>query len=264
MKPIFCPFQSSVLSPLANVLTPAPHRPRDWRRPLARAALFLAVVFPLSAPGVELFLDANSPTGLPAIDQFMPAIAAHQGGICAAAAAADVMWDWSDTPPYNTAVPTLVPHPASANPPQAWPATFGNWAADARGLRTTLETLIYGPGQNDGYGEAGGMTKYLKNTKFDHINAIQDFLGVSGRTDGLSVHSYSGAKATYQNLVNSVVSTNGNGQNSILLALSMPLIRWHNADGTFVMNGGSKSRHALDPRPDAREPCPRPQHAMVG
>ena len=190
-------------------------------------------------------MDVNNPTGLPAIDQSMPAIAAHQGGICAAAAAADVMLDWSDTPPYNTAVPTLVPHPASANPPQAWPGTFGNWAADARSLRTTLETLIYGPGEDNGYGTAGGMTKYLKNTKFDHINGFQNALGVSGRTDGLSVHSYNGSKATYQNLVNSVVSTNGNGQNGALFALSIASIRWHNADGTFVTNDGSKSRHAL-------------------
>jgi hypothetical protein len=155
------------------------------------------------------------------------------------------MWEWSDVAPYNAAVPTLVPHPASANPPEAWPATFGNWAADARSLRTTLETLIYGPGQNNGYGTAGGMTKYLKNTGFNHINGVQNFLGVSGRTDGLSVHSYNRAKATYQNLFNSVVSTNGNGQNALLFALSIASIVWHNADGTFVNNMGSKSRHAL-------------------
>jgi hypothetical protein len=207
--------------------------------------LFAAVAFPFSASAVEFFLDANNPTGLPAIDQSNPAIAAHMGGICAAAAAADVMWDWSDTAPYNAAVPTLVPHPASANPVQAWPATFGNWAADARALRTTLETLIYGPGQNDGYGTSGGITKYLKNTKFDHINAFQNAIGLSGRTDGLSVHSYNGSKATYQNVVNSVATTDGNGQNAALFALSIASIVWHNGDGTFVMNNNSKSRHAL-------------------
>ena len=223
-----------------------PRRRQAWLPQLAFAGFLL--VLAASSPATRaavLYMDASNPTGVPAIDQFMPAIAAHQSGICAAAAAADVMWEWSDVAPYNTAVPMLVPHPASANPPEAWPATFGNWAADARSLRTTLETLIYGPGQNNGYGEAGGMTKYLKNTGFDHINAVQNLLGVSGRTDGLSVHSYNGAKATYQNLFNSVVSTNGNGQNALLFALSIANIVWHNADGTFVNNMGSKSRHAL-------------------
>ena len=206
---------------------------------------FLLVATQPAARAEPLFMDSTNPTGLPAINQSMPAIAAHVGGICAAAAAADVMWEWSNVAPYNAAVPTLVAHPASVNPPQAWPGTFGNWNADAQALRTTLETLIYGPGQNNGYGEAGGMTKHLKNTSFNHINGFQDLIGVSGRTDGLSVHAFNGAKATYQNLFNSVVSTNGNGNTALLFANSIANVSWHNPDGTFVNNMGSKSRHAL-------------------
>jgi hypothetical protein len=190
-------------------------------------------------------MDANNPTGVPAIDQFMPANPAHAGGICAAAAAANVMWGWNDVAPYDTAAPMLMAHPAVANPPQAWPATFGNWAADARTLRTTLETEMYGQGQNNGYGEKGGMTRYLKTTGFNDINQVQSLLGVSGRLDGLSVHSFNHAKATYQNLFDSVVQTNGNGQNALRLALSVALVSRHNPDGTFVNNNGSKSRHAL-------------------
>jgi hypothetical protein len=88
--------------------------------------------------GADRYVDINNPTGLPDITQNNSPV---PNGICAAATMANFMWDLSDA--YRVGNQPLVNHPASQDPAQNWPATFGNWSADSIALRDDLAFWIY-------------------------------------------------------------------------------------------------------------------------
>jgi hypothetical protein len=81
-----------------------------------------------NAQAATSFIGSNNPGGIPDIDQQGPFSPGNSNGICAAAAMADILWNWSEFAPYDGSDggQRLVDHPASANPAQNWPGTFGN------------------------------------------------------------------------------------------------------------------------------------------
>ena len=182
--------------------------------------------------GRIVYLDDASPTGIPDITQ---------GGhaICAASAEANLLWEWSEHAPYDgsTGDPRLVDHPPKANPPQNWPATYGNWAFDAQVLRNDLATLIYQEwhhlGICQGWGHAGGTTRYL--------NSKNHLYNWRNNNDGISVQTYTGRKATYANLYSLLLDENDDPK---WASVSTSWV-WHLANGDWVENNGKKSRHAL-------------------
>gem|GEM_PF-885356 len=186
-----------------------------------------------------VFIDSVNPTGIPDIHQSNPMNAGNGNGICGAASMANLLWNWSETPPYDGSAggQRLVDHPNSAAPPQNWPATFGNWFADSLTLRNRLETLIYGTA-NNGFGQAGGTTRYIKER--GHLFS-SGFFGFGANPNGLSVRTYNKGQATYQGAYNSLL----NAQNQVLFAEVETHWVWHTPDGNFVQNNGGKSRHAL-------------------
>lgn len=211
-----------------------PGRHRAWRL----IVLLLAVlVLPLPAIGATVYLDSANPTGIPDIHQSMPMNLGNGTGICGAASMANLMWNWSETAPYDGSAGDmrLVDHPNSPT----WPAGFGGWAADALALRNRLETLIYGT-MNNGWGHEGGATRYINER--GHLYS-SGFLGtgIGANADGLSVRTYNRGAATYQNLYSWLL----NLQNQPLLALVETHWVWHTPDGNFVQNNNDKSRHAL-------------------
>ncbi len=210
------------------------------RRYRANATALLWVGAGLAAPlssalGAVVYTDGRNPQGVPDITQTGSPIA--NGGICAAAAAANILWNWSEFAPYDGSAggQRLVSHPGDAN----WPNAFAAWDPDSISLRNALVTQIYGTG-NNGYGTAGGITRQINRR--GHLYDSGFFgTGLGGNADGLSVRTYNGTDATYANLYNSLYNADG----SLKFAHAITNWVWHNPDGSFVNNNGSKSRHSL-------------------
>ncbi|MBL8352451.1 MAG: PEP-CTERM sorting domain-containing protein [Burkholderiaceae bacterium] len=221
------------------------------RRGAGALAAALAALLTLLAPvRAELVLiDTRNPQGIPDITQTGSPIA--NGGICAAASAANLLWNWSEFAPFDGSAggQRLVPHAGDAN----WPAGFGAWSADSLALRNRLVTEIYGTG-NNGHGTTGGLTRYIKDRGHLYDSGI---FGFGGNPNGMSVRSYNGANgATYARLYDSLYHADG----SLKYAHAMTSWVWHLPDGSFVSNNNGKSRHSLGvagmdvPRPGANDP----------
>ena len=206
-----------------------------------------AIVFSLTVVDLQAgdrFVDTHNPTGLPDITQSQVQDGTEvKGGICAAATAANFMWDLSDA--HMVGTQPLVDHPASENPVQNWPTTFGNWSADSLALRDSLKFYIYQQTGSflgvqvwsGGNGTAGGVEKYLANRGYKYSRGI--FGG--GNPNGLSVRTYNKDEATYQTLYGLVI----NGDNNPIDENVAASMFWHNPDGSVVMNDNGKSRHSL-------------------
>lgn len=221
-----------------------------WRGAGVPAALLATLLTALGPVRAELVLiDTRNPQGIPDITQTGSPI--NNGGICAAASAANLLWNWSEFAPYDGSAggQRLVPHAGDAS----WPAGFAAWSADSLALRNRLVTEIYGTG-NNGHGTTGGLTRYIKDRGHLYDSG---FFGYGGNPNGLSVRSYNGANgATYARLYDSLYHADG----SLKYAHAMTSWVWHLPDGSFVSNNNSKSRHSLGvagmdvPRPGANDP----------
>lgn len=109
-------------------MTPA----EGWRAPttsIAAGTIKVRLKLGIQEGGFR-YIDSTNPVGVPDLSQKMEPI-------CAAAAAANGLWEWSDHPPFNSTRNSIVYHRDRSN--------FAvNWGSDSRDLVNGLAEKTYG------------------------------------------------------------------------------------------------------------------------
>jgi hypothetical protein len=157
------------------------------------------------------YIDSVNPTGLPDISQ-------KNEPICASAAAANGLWEWSDHSPFNSMSDPLFWHRDRNN--------FAvNWGEDSNSLVQGLATKIYGP-LIDGTRSGGlGLAPAIQRHAFNTNQAYH----ATKHPNGLGVEVLLDAKATYSRVDGLI----GSGTRNAVLSIS-----WYLANGEPLKDGG--------------------------
>jgi len=162
-----------------------------------------------------VYVDCRNPIGIPDFTQ-------ENAPTYSAAAAANVLWNWSAFSPFSNAARPLVRHRNQNDFAQNWPANSST-------LVDELADLIYGPlnAQNvrlGGLESAAAMTQYINNRGY-----LRD---TGANQNGLSVIEFTGERVTYAEYIRFRRS---------LTASAVGSWRWHDArTGKFL-----ESTHTL-------------------
>jgi len=165
------------------------------------------------------YIDSGNPTGLPDITQ-------KNEAVCAAAAATNALWEWSNHPPFNSKLNAILGHRNMNN--------FAvNWGADSSSAVEGLATKIYGPLAS---GTRSGGSDTAKAIEQHAINNGQAYHKTK-HPNGLSVEVLLNAKASYSRVDGLVRDAARNA----LLSIS-----WYRANGDRLQKcDGSEYRHAV-------------------